>query len=104
LVELLDYTNYTIKLMINYAQAPSPSFLLDESRLRRNLELIRSVQERAGVSVILALKGFFVAGLPAREAISERRHRQRPARSPIDLRRDGCVGTYLFVGLYSCGI
>ena len=44
--------------MINYAQAPSPSFLLDESRLRRNLELIRSVQERAGVSVILALKGF----------------------------------------------
>lgn len=44
--------------MINYAQAPSPSFLLDESRLRRNLELISSVQERAGVSVILALKGF----------------------------------------------
>jgi len=44
--------------MINYAQAPSPSFLLDESRLRRNLELINSVQERAGVSVILALKGF----------------------------------------------
>ena len=44
--------------MINYAQAPSPSFLLDESRLRRNLELIRSVQQRAGISVILALKGF----------------------------------------------
>ncbi len=44
--------------MINYAQAPSPSFLLDESRLRRNLELISSVQERAGVTVILALKGF----------------------------------------------
>jgi carboxynorspermidine decarboxylase len=44
--------------MINYTQAPSPSFLLDESRLRRNLELISSVQERAGVSVILALKGF----------------------------------------------
>jgi carboxynorspermidine decarboxylase len=44
--------------MINYAKAPSPSFLLDESRLRRNLELISSVQERAGVSVILALKGF----------------------------------------------
>jgi len=44
--------------MINYAQAPSPSFLLDESRLRRNLELISSVQERAGVSIILALKGF----------------------------------------------
>ncbi|MEQ8705518.1 MAG: carboxynorspermidine decarboxylase [Phaeodactylibacter sp.] len=44
--------------MIDYSKAPSPSFLLDESRLRRNLELISSVQERAGVSVILALKGF----------------------------------------------
>lgn len=44
--------------MIDYSKAPSPSFLLDESRLRRNLELISSVQERAGISIILALKGF----------------------------------------------
>lgn len=44
--------------MIDYTKVPSPAFLLDESRLRRNLELISSVQQRAGVSVILALKGF----------------------------------------------
>lgn len=44
--------------MIDYSKAPSPSFLLDESRLRRNLELIKSIQDRSGVSVILALKGF----------------------------------------------
>jgi carboxynorspermidine decarboxylase len=44
--------------MIDYQQVPSPSFVLEEARLRRNLELINSVQERAGVSIILALKGF----------------------------------------------
>lgn len=44
--------------MIDYQQVPSPSFVLEEARLRRNLELISSVQERAGVSIILALKGF----------------------------------------------
>lgn len=37
---------------------PSPSFVLDESRLRQNLELINRVQKEAGVSVILAFKGF----------------------------------------------
>ncbi|MCB0582211.1 MAG: carboxynorspermidine decarboxylase, partial [Phaeodactylibacter sp.] len=44
--------------MIDYSKIPSPAFVLDEKLLRRNLELIRSVQERAGVSIILALKGF----------------------------------------------
>lgn len=44
--------------MVDYHQIPSPSFVLEEKLLRRNLELIRSVQERAGVSIILALKGF----------------------------------------------
>ncbi len=37
---------------------PSPSFVLEERLLRQNLELIRGVQEAAGVNVILALKGF----------------------------------------------
>jgi carboxynorspermidine decarboxylase len=32
--------------------------VLDEALLRRNLELIRGVRERAGVDIILALKGF----------------------------------------------
>ncbi|MBO8439595.1 MAG: carboxynorspermidine decarboxylase [bacterium] len=37
---------------------PSPCYLLEESLLRRNLELIRSVRERAGVEIILAFKSF----------------------------------------------
>ncbi|GAB3889752.1 carboxynorspermidine decarboxylase [Spirosoma agri] len=37
---------------------PSPCFILEEAKLRRNLELIDSVQQAAGVTIILALKGF----------------------------------------------
>lgn len=37
---------------------PSPCFVLEEAKLRRNLELIDSVQKAAGVTIILALKGF----------------------------------------------
>ena len=37
---------------------PSPCFVLDENRLIRNLELMQRVQEEAGVSIILAFKGF----------------------------------------------
>ena len=37
---------------------PSPCFVLEETKLRRNLELIDSVQKAAGVTIILALKGF----------------------------------------------
>jgi carboxynorspermidine decarboxylase len=44
--------------MINYDKIPSPAYVLDEARLRRNLELILRVQQESGVRVILALKGF----------------------------------------------
>jgi len=44
--------------MINYDKIPSPAYVLDEARLRRNLELILRVQQESGVQVILALKGF----------------------------------------------
>lgn len=44
--------------MINYNQLPSPCFVLDESRFRNNLELIREVQNRSGAQVILAFKAF----------------------------------------------
>lgn len=37
---------------------PSPCFVLDEALLRKNLQLIDRVQKEAGVSVILAFKGF----------------------------------------------
>ena len=39
-------------------QIPSPCFVLDEGKLRRNLQLIDAVQQAAGVTIILALKGF----------------------------------------------
>ena len=42
----------------NYDQAQTPAFILEERLLRKNLELIASVQEAAGVEIILALKGF----------------------------------------------
>jgi len=44
--------------MIDYSQIPSPCFVLDEVRFRKNLELIRSVKERADVEIILAFKAF----------------------------------------------
>ncbi len=43
---------------IDYAQLPSPCYVLDEARLRRNLLVLRSIQEETGVKIILAFKGF----------------------------------------------
>lgn len=43
---------------MDYSKIPSPCYVLDEKLLRRNLELIRSVQERSGVEIILAFKAF----------------------------------------------
>ena len=44
--------------MIDYSKVPSPAYVVDEERLRRNLSLIKSVKERAGVEIILAFKAF----------------------------------------------
>lgn len=38
--------------------APSPCFIVSEALLERNLSILRSVQERTGVKILLALKGF----------------------------------------------
>ncbi len=43
---------------IDINKVPSPAFVLEMRRLRENLELIQQVQTAAGVSIILALKGF----------------------------------------------
>lgn len=48
----------TLRQHLNDPAIPSPCFILEESKLRRNLELIDSVQRAAGVTIILALKGF----------------------------------------------
>ena len=43
---------------MDYSKIPSPAFVLDEKLLRKNLELIDSVQKAAGIEIILAFKGF----------------------------------------------
>jgi carboxynorspermidine decarboxylase len=43
---------------MNTQQIPSPCFVLDEKRLRSNLELIDYVQKQSGAEIILAFKGF----------------------------------------------
>ncbi len=49
-------TQFGSNMMLD--KIPTPAFVLDESRLRKNLELIDSVQKQAGVQIILAFKGF----------------------------------------------
>src|SRR5512133_722301 len=44
--------------MIDYKLVPSPSYVIEEERLRSNLELIRDVSQRSGAEVIMAFKGF----------------------------------------------
>ena len=44
--------------MIDYSKIPSPSYVLDEARLRNNLELIKRVKESDGVEITLAFKAF----------------------------------------------
>ena len=41
-----------------FAQIRTPMYVLEEKRLRRNLALIKSVADRAGVEIILAFKAF----------------------------------------------
>ncbi len=43
---------------INFNQVPSACFVLEEEKLRRNLEVMQRVQQEAGINIILALKGF----------------------------------------------
>ena len=45
-------------MAIDFSKIPSPSFVLDESLLIKNLTLIKSVADRADVKIIMALKGF----------------------------------------------
>lgn len=45
-------------MAIDYAACPSPAFVLDEDKLRENLSLLQQVQDRADISLILALKAY----------------------------------------------
>ena len=44
--------------MINYSAVPSPCYVLEESRLKYNLEILNKVQKEGNAKVICALKGF----------------------------------------------
>jgi carboxynorspermidine decarboxylase len=44
--------------MIDFSKIPSPCYVLEDSLLRKNLELLKYVQEQAGIEIICALKGF----------------------------------------------
>ena len=44
--------------MIDFNQFPSPCYIMEEELLRRNLNLIKSVKDKAGVEIILAFKSF----------------------------------------------
>jgi carboxynorspermidine decarboxylase len=43
---------------IDFSALPSPCYIVDERLLIKNLEVLNSVQERTGASILLALKGF----------------------------------------------
>lgn len=45
-------------MKINFSALPTPCYLVDERLLIKNLEILHSIQERTGCSILLALKGF----------------------------------------------
>ncbi len=44
--------------MIDYSKVPSPCYVIEEERLRKNLSLIKHVADSSGAEIILAFKGF----------------------------------------------
>jgi len=49
--------------LIDYNKIPSPSYVLDEERFRKNLALIKRVSDQSGAEIILAFKGFAMWGV-----------------------------------------
>ncbi|AGA68780.1 carboxynorspermidine decarboxylase [Desulfitobacterium dichloroeliminans LMG P-21439] len=43
---------------MNVTELATPSYVVDENLLKRNLEILKSVQDRTGCNILLALKGF----------------------------------------------
>ncbi|MDR2843221.1 MAG: carboxynorspermidine decarboxylase [Candidatus Symbiothrix sp.] len=44
--------------MIDFSKVSTPAYIIDETALRRNLAVIKSVKDRAAVNIILAFKAF----------------------------------------------
>ena len=47
-----------MKKMFDTTKLPTPCYVIDEARLRANLEILRGVQERTGAKILLAQKAF----------------------------------------------
>lgn len=45
-------------MKIDFAALPTPCYVVDEGLLKKNLEILQSVQNRTGCKILLALKGF----------------------------------------------
>ena len=50
-------------MSINYIKVPSPCYVIDEERFRKNLSLIKHVSDESGAEIILAFKGFAMWGV-----------------------------------------
>jgi carboxynorspermidine decarboxylase len=50
-------------LPVNYNILPSPCYVIEEQRFRKNLELIKHVADKSGAEIILAFKGFAMWGV-----------------------------------------
>lgn len=48
---------------VNYNILPSPCYVIDEERFRKNLSLIKHVSDESGAEIILAFKGFAMWGV-----------------------------------------
>jgi len=60
---LMPITLIISNLSINYCLIPSPCYVIDEERFRKNLSLIRRVSDESGAEIILAFKGFAMWGV-----------------------------------------
>ncbi len=49
-------------MSVDFSKIPSACYVLEEAKLRKNLELMHHVQDAAGVDIILAFKGFSMWG------------------------------------------
>ena len=50
-------------MSVDYNKVPSPCYVIDEERFRRNLKLLKYVSDESGAEIILAFKGFAMWGV-----------------------------------------
>ena len=60
---------------LDYSQVPSPCFVLDEARLRKNMEILDDIQKRGHVNHLRLKRVQFLAQLSAYPKLPRRSHR-----------------------------